>query len=149
MTRSFRACLSTYVILTICVGLIPAITLPSALRGDRDAAWIAATGIAALLFVYFWLSRFRVTITPDTIVYSSLFTGERRIRLADVTHTEMIYQTGWIGWRYLLAVTARGVTTRMNYKVLSREAAKELFDAVDPNRSLPHVGFGRSFDPRR
>ena len=149
MTRSFRACLSTYVILTICFGLIPGITLPSALRGDRDAGWIAAVGIAVLLFVYFWLSRFRVTITPDAVVYSSLFTGERRIRLADVTHTEMICESGLYGRRYLLAVTARGVTTRMNYKVLSREAARKLFDAVDPNQSLPHAGFGRSFDPRK
>jgi len=136
MTRSFRACLSTYVILTICVGLIPAITLPIAMRGDQGAGEIAAAGIAALLFGYFWLSRFQLTLTPDTVVYSSLFTGERRIRVAEVSHSEMIYQSCLYGGRYLLAVTASGVTTRINFKVFSREAASALFHLIGPNQAL-------------
>jgi hypothetical protein len=136
MARPYRACLSSYIVLTICFGLIPAITLPMGLRGDRDAAAVAVAGIVALLLVYFWLSRFRLTISPDVLVYSSLFTGERRIRLADITHTNMVYQTGLYGFRCLLAITANGITTRINFKVFSREAATALFHLVGPNKSL-------------
>jgi hypothetical protein len=32
------------------------------LRGDKGAAQIAAVGFAALVFAYFWLSRFRLVI---------------------------------------------------------------------------------------
>ncbi|MGB9475348.1 MAG: hypothetical protein WCE87_09795 [Candidatus Udaeobacter sp.] len=136
MARSYRACWSSYIVLTICVGLIFAITLPMALRGDRDAAALAATGIIALLFIHFWLPRFRLTINPDGLVYSSLFIGERRISLADITRTNIIYQTGLYGFRYLLAITANSVTTRINFKVFSREAASALFHLVRPNESL-------------
>jgi hypothetical protein len=110
--------------------------MPMALRGDRDAAAVAAVGIVALLFIYFWLSRFRLTINPDGLVYSSLFTGERRIRLVDITHTKMVYETGLYNFRCLLAITASGVTTRINFKVFSREAARALFHLVRPNQSL-------------
>jgi hypothetical protein len=126
MQRSYRTCLRSYVALTICIGWLPAVTLPSALQGDRDAAELAAVGIASLLFVYFWLSRFKLTIAPDTLIYASLFTGERRINIAEITHSEMVYQGGSYR-RYLLAVTAHGVTTRINFKVFSREAASALF----------------------
>ncbi len=136
MARSYRACLSGYIVLTICFGLIPAITLPMALRGDRDAAVVAVAAIVALLLIYFWLSRFRLAISPDALVYSSLFTGERRIRLADITHTSMVCQTGLYGFRGLLAIAANGVTTRINIKVFSREAATALFHLVGPNQSL-------------
>jgi hypothetical protein len=136
MTRSYCACLSSYIVLTICFGLVPAITLPMGLSGDRDATAVAVAGIVALLLIYFWLLRFRLTISPDALIYSSLFTGERRIRFADITHTNMVYQTGLYGFRRLLAVTANGVTTRINFKVFSREAASALLHAVGPNQSL-------------
>jgi len=44
------------------IGIIPAIATPFALRGDKGAAQIAAVGFAALVFAYFWLSRFRLVI---------------------------------------------------------------------------------------
>lgn len=86
---------------------------------------------------------------PEMLIYCSLFAGERRIHLSEVSSREMIHQSGRGGGRYLLAVTARDITTRINFKVFSREAARELFRVVDPNQSLPSVGFGRSFDPRK
>jgi hypothetical protein len=136
MARSYRAYLSSYIVLTVCFGLVPAITLPMGLHGDRDAAAVAAVGVVALLFIYFWLSRFRLTINPDGLVYSSLFTGERRIRLADITHTNVVYETGPYNFRCLLAITANGVTTRINFKVFSRDATRVLFHLVRPNQSL-------------
>jgi len=136
MACSYRACLSSYIILTVCFGLVPAITLPMGLHGDRDAAAVVAVGVVALLFIYFWLSRFRLTINPDGLVYSSLFTGERRIRLADIKHTNMVYEAGLGNFRCLLAITANGVTTRINFKVFSCDATRALFHLVKPNQSL-------------
>src|SRR5207253_10689937 len=49
MSRTYRACWSSYLVLTICIGLIPAITLPMALHGERGAAQVAVVGFAALL----------------------------------------------------------------------------------------------------
>ena len=136
MSRTYRACLSSYIVLSICIGITPAIALVFALRGDRDAMWIVAVGLAALLFTYFWLSRFRLTITSHSVTYCSLFTGERTIELSEVDGSDMVYQSGLYGGRYLLAVKARGTTTRINFKVFSREAARALFHLVGPNQSL-------------
>jgi hypothetical protein len=135
MSHTFRACWSSYVVLTICIGLLPAITLPAAVHGDRDAAWIASAGVAALLFAYFWLSRFRLTVTPQEIIYHSLFTGERVIRLSEITASEIYWERGY-GHRALLQQKSGGVTTRINLKVFSREVAAALFHLVEPNQSL-------------
>src|SRR6266446_29511 len=51
--RSFRDCRSSYVILTICVGIVPAVALPFALRDGRNPAGITTAGLAVSLFVYF------------------------------------------------------------------------------------------------
>jgi hypothetical protein len=53
----------------------------------------------------------------------------------------MVNQSGLYGGRYLLAVKVRGTTTRINFKVFSREAARALFHLVGPNQSLePSAG---------
>ena len=144
MSRTYRACWSSYLILTICVGALPTIALMIALHGDHGAAEVAAAGFAVLLFIYFWLSRFRLTITPDNVIYSSLYTGERTINLAEVEGSEMIYQSGFYGGRYLLEVNARGIKTRINFKVFSRDAVRALFHLVGPNQSLePTAGPSR------
>ena len=121
--------------LTICVGITPAIVLPAALHGDKGAAQIAAAGFVALLFVYFWLSRFRLTITPDALTYSSLFTGERVIRFSEITASDIFWQ-GTGRKRPLLEIKARGGTTRINFKVFSREAVTALFHLAGPNLAL-------------
>jgi hypothetical protein len=143
MSRTFRARLSSYIILTICIGITPAIALLIALRGDSGPAWIVAVGIGALLFTYFWLSRFRLTITPQSLTYRSLFTGERVIELSEVEDSQIISQSGLYGVRSLLEVTARGVKTRINFKVFSLEAAQTVFHLVGPNQSLQPTA-GRS-----
>lgn len=141
LMHTFRACLNSYIVLTICVGLTPAIALVFALRSNRNAIWIVAIGTTALLFTYFWLSRFKLTITPHSVIYSSLFTGERTIDLSEVHGSDTVYESGLYGSRYLLAVNARGMTTRINFKVFSREAARALFHLVGPNQALePTVG---------
>ena len=136
MSRTYRACLSSYVVLSICIAITPAIALVFVLRGDRDAMWVVVVGLAALLFTYFWLSRFRLTITPHSVTYSSLFTSERTIELSEVDRSDMACQSGLYDGRYLLAVKAQGTTMRINFKVFSREAARALFHLIGPNQSL-------------
>jgi hypothetical protein len=75
-------------------------------------------------------------MTPDKVIYSSLYTGERTINLGEVEGSEMIYQSGFYGGRYLLEVKAHGVKTRINFKVFSRDAVRALFHLVGPNQSL-------------
>jgi hypothetical protein len=135
MERTFRARLSSYVVLTVCVGITPAITVPFALHGDKDAAWIAAVGLAALLFTYFWLSRFRLSFTRDVLTYSSLFTGERTIHYSDITESQLYcqrYASRYGGRRTMLQLTVHGKPLRINYKVFSRDAVKMLFGVAGP-----------------
>jgi hypothetical protein len=138
MERTYRACLSSYIVLTICIGLTPAIALAIALRGDRDAAWVTIAGFAALLFTYFWLSRFHLTITPHSITYRSLFAGEHTIELSDITSRDIYWERGRYS-RPLLELHVRGKRLRINYKVFSLEGAHALFQAVGPNQSLEPI----------
>jgi hypothetical protein len=139
MSRTFHACWSTYVAMTICFGIVPVISLPAALHGDKDAAWIAAGSFALLLFVYFWLSQFKLVITPSKLIYSSLFTGERIIEFSQLAASDVVWQGQGAHQRMLLRLTAAGVTTRINFKVFSREAVRALFHLVGPNQSLEPV----------
>ena len=136
MERTYRACLSSYIVLTICIGVTPAIALAIALRGDSVAAWVAAAGFAALLFTYFWLSRFKLVITPHSLTYSSLFTGERTMELSEISTRDIHEERGLYGSRYLLELYARGKRLRITYKVFSLEGAHALFEAVRPNQAL-------------
>jgi hypothetical protein len=132
--------------MTICIAIIPAITVPLALRGDRGAAPIAILGVAALLFAYFWLSRFRLTITPHSLTYTSLFTGERVIQFSELTESDIVWESYPPGRAYsrpLLQLVVGGKATRINFKVFSLEAAQALFHLVGPNQSLQPTA-GRS-----
>jgi hypothetical protein len=132
MERTFRACLSSYIVLTVCIGITPAITLLFALRGDKDAAWVAAAGFAALLFTYFWLSRFRLSFAPEALIYSSLFTGRHTIRLSELTRSQLYHQSGIYGSRDLLQLSVHGTTLRINFKVFSDDAVRILFEVAGP-----------------
>ena len=136
MERTFRACLSSYIVLTICVGITPAIAFAIALQGDRGAVWVTIAGFAALLFTYFWLSRFQLTLTPHSLTYRSLFTGERTVSFADITSSDLYWQRGAYGCRFLLELMAGGRRLRINYKVFSREAVHALFHLLGPNQAL-------------
>jgi hypothetical protein len=86
-----------------------------ALHGGRGAAQVAVVGFAALLFTYFWLSRFKLIITPDKLLYSSLFTGERVIAFSEISASDIHWQRGFYGAKALLQLKSRGVTTRLNF----------------------------------
>jgi hypothetical protein len=88
MSRIYRTRLSSYIVLSICIGITPAIALVFALRGDRDAMWVVAVGLAALLFTYF---GFRASGSPlrliplHTAVYSLVSARSSFPRLMDRT----------------------------------------------------------------
>jgi hypothetical protein len=130
MERTFRACLRPYIILTVCIGITPLIALLPAIRGDKDAAWVTAIGFAALLFTYFWLSRFRLTFTPDALTYSSLFAGHHRVPLSELARSQIYHQSGKYGGRDLLQLTVHGKTLRINFKVFSDDATRMLFEVA-------------------
>ena len=135
MSQSYRACWSSYLVLTVCVGLLPAITLPIGLRGDHGASQVTALGLAVLLFTYFWLSRFKLTVTPRTITYSSLYSGERTVNLSEVEASEIVCQTFYLFYRrFLLEVRTKDETLRINYKVFSREAVRTVFHVLGLTR---------------
>ena len=136
MTRTFRAAVKPYVVLTICIGIVPAFALPQAFRGDKDALWIGVAGFAALLFTYFWLSRFRLTITPHSLTYCSLFAGERTIKFSDITASHMVWRSALYGSYSRLYLTAHGGTTRINFHVFPDDAARALLHLAGPNQAL-------------
>jgi len=83
-----------------------------------------------------WLSRFRITITPTVLRYSSPFSSERTINLPDIESSGVVFQRGTRGVRPLLEVRTPGVTVRIHFKVFSQEARKDLFQATGANKSL-------------
>jgi hypothetical protein len=83
-----------------------------------------------------WLSRFRIIITPTALRYSSPFCNERTIILPDIESSEVVIQRGTRGVRPLLEVRTSGVTLRIHFKVFSHEARKDLFQVTGANKSL-------------
>ena len=66
----------------------------------------------------------------DTLTYSSLYCGVRTIHLSDIESSEVVFQFGGPGVRPLLEVRTPGTTLRINFKVFSHEARKDLFQVV-------------------
>lgn len=135
MSRTFHASTGRYIVATIAFGILPLFCLPLAMKGVRGAAQIAIAGLAALLFAYFWLSRFKLTLTPQSLTYHSLWT-ERTIRFSDITASEWVIQGHGPRQRTLLQLTAQREKTRINIKVFSSEAQSALVHLVGPNHSL-------------
>jgi hypothetical protein len=83
-----------------------------------------------------WLSRFRIAITPTSLRYSCPFCDERTIKLPDIESSEVVFQRGTRGVRPLLEVRTPGVTLKIHFKVFSHEARKDLFQVTGANKSL-------------
>jgi hypothetical protein len=94
--------------------------------------------VAALIpaFTIWWLSRFRITITPTVLRYSSPFSSERTINLPDIESSGVVFQRGARGVRPLLEVRTPGVTVRIHFKVFSQEACTDLFQTTGANKTL-------------
>jgi hypothetical protein len=120
-------------VMTICVGIGPAIITPVALRGDRGATLIAIVGWAALLFTWFWLWRFRLDFSTERVGYASLFKPYRTIQRDSIGEAAFARETSAFEGRNTFVVTgAGGEELRINAKVFSREAVQQLFQLGSP-----------------
>ena len=132
--HTFRACWSSYLVMTICIGIIPTVTTPLALRGDRGATQIAVVGWAALLLAYFWLSRFRLEFSDERIGYESLFSPYRIIQRDAVADAEFARDSSSYESPFTFVVrTVTGEQLRINAKVFSREALQHLLQLTPKN----------------
>jgi hypothetical protein len=91
--------------------------------------WLSLIAAAVPVGTVWWLSRFRITITPSRLTYSSA-NGERSIELSDIESAGIIIQRGISGSRPLLEVRSPTTILRIHFKVFSHEARKDLFQVV-------------------
>jgi hypothetical protein len=98
---------------------------------------LLSLAVAIPVAVVCWLSRFRITITSSALTYASLHCGARTINLSDIKSSGVILRGGTRGLQPLLEVRTPTVILRINYKVFSQEARKDLFQVVAAN---PVVG---------
>lgn len=136
MERVYRVPLSTYFGLGLfvaglafvclvmpCIFAYPSRPLPQVILLSVLAAAIPVVAI-------WWLSRFQISITPSTLTYSSLNCGKQTINLSDIGSSEVVMLRGTRGYQPLLEVRTPRVTLRINFKVFSHEARKDLFQTV-------------------
>ncbi len=131
----FAAGLAFVCLLVPCIFAYPARSLSQIVLLSVLAAAIPSATI-------WWLSRFRITITPTALKYSSPFRDERTISLPDIESAEVIFQRGTRGVQPLLEVRAPGDTLRIHFKVFSHEARKDLFQVTGANKSLQATAAG-------
>ena len=86
--------------------------------------------VAIPVATVWWLSRFKITITPTTLTYSSAYYGEQTVNLSDIESSGIIRQHDIYGSRSLLEVKSRGIKFRINFKMFSHEALEDLFLVV-------------------
>jgi len=129
----FAAALAFVCLLVPCIFAYPAHPL-------RQIVLLSILAASIPFATIWWLSRFRITITPTTLTYSSLFCGERTINLSDIESSEVVFQLGTRGVRPLLEVRTPGVMLRIHFKVFSHEARKDLFQVAGTNKSLQATG---------
>ena len=142
MERSYRVPASTYFglglfaagLAFVCL-LVPCIFAYPA-RPISQIVLLSVLTVAIPSATIWWLSRFRITITPTALRYSSPFRDERSINLPEIESSEVIFQRGTYGVRPLLEVRAPGVTLRIHFKVFSHEARKDLFQVTGANNAL-------------
>jgi hypothetical protein len=91
---------------------------------------LSITAIVIPVAVVWWLSRFKIIITPDALIYSSAFGRQQSVSLTDITHSKIIMRAGISGVQPLLEVRSKETQLRINFKVFSHEARKDLFHAV-------------------
>lgn len=97
-----KSAVDAYVLLGACFGM-PAIlaALVMWLRPDVASQWLPvfAIGLLVTAFVYIWLGAFRLRVTGGEIVYRTLFSGEKRVWLSQITSaTRVLEFNPWTHW---------------------------------------------------
>lgn len=83
-----QASRGSYAMLLSCLALPLLICLLAARK--QPSMWLPASiCFGAMGFVALWLRSFRVSVTEDAIIYSSLFGGRRSVRIEDIESAEI------------------------------------------------------------
>jgi hypothetical protein len=93
--REFRACRSSYIVFgVICGGIIVLGAVTLLVNYEPSGWWLVGLPVLALAFIAFWLSRFRLVITPESVCCSNLFSRQQTIRRSEIAATGFADQTG-------------------------------------------------------
>ena len=136
MQRTYRVPASTYFGLGLFAsGLAFVILLaPLLFAYPKDSPTkillISIAALAVPIATIWWLSRFKIIITPDTLIYSSAFGRQRSVNLTGITNSRIIMRIGIIRVQPLLEVESKETRLRINFKVFSHETRKDLFNIV-------------------
>jgi hypothetical protein len=130
MAMEFRACPSSYVVFGIIFGT-PLVLVSAVLIRGADPSWWQGIAVSSLLLAssVLGLSRYRLVITPDAVVYSSPLRRRRMIRRSDLTHAGFAEETGPLESPVTFVIQGQaGEELRINAKVFSRNAVAALTD---------------------
>jgi hypothetical protein len=126
----FRACPGSYVVFGIIFGTPLLLFCAVVIRGADPSWWqgIAVSSFALALSVL-GLSRYRLVITSDAVVYASPFHRGRMIRRSDITYADFAEETGPLESPITFVLRGQtGEELRINAKVFSRKAVAALAD---------------------
>ena len=139
MHRTFRACISAYVVFAV----ISSVFIGGGIwLGLTQSDWrLALTGLGVLLLFYLALSRFRLIITPECVAYRSPLGGERSVRCSEIVSVKFASDTGAMESPLTLVIrSTSGPEIRMNAKVFSLEAIRCVSSLSPDNSGLKGAG---------
>lgn len=122
--------MSSYVVFAVICGPFIAASIV-AVAVSAQLTWLKMTAVStgALALSFIWLRRFRLLITADTVTYTSLLGGQRRITRADIIVADFVESTGATESPLTFVLRTRdGTELRINAKVFSLEAVQALVD---------------------
>lgn len=126
----FRACLGSYVVFGIIFGTPLLLFCAVVIRG-ADPSWWQGIAVSSLALAsgFLGLSRYRLVIAPDAVVYSSPFHRRRMIRRSEITHADFAEETGPLESPITFVIQGQaGEELRINAKVVSLNAVAALAD---------------------
>lgn len=135
MHRQYKASLNSYIGLGIgALGFSAVLLCPLFIEyplSKPHDVWLAsAIGIGLPVFTFWWLSRFRLTITPGELSYSSAFRRERTIKLSEVYSAGIVHMGG--GMKLFDVRSTDGTSLLIHYNIFSEAACKDLFKLAMP-----------------
>jgi hypothetical protein len=129
----FRASLVPYVVFSVILGTLIIFLGIVGVAKEEASVWWPVTGcVLALAFVLYWLSRFRLIITAESVTYASLFTGTCTVRRREIAMAEFAEHTGPMESPFTFVIlTKTGEQIRINAKVFPQIAVDRLMKLLE------------------
>jgi hypothetical protein len=91
MVATFRARRKVYAVF-FSIGVVFLLASIVIWENEQYGDFTGMISVAAsyYLFIFFWISRFQLTLMDDSISYRSLFWGTRSLRFADIQTAEVL-----------------------------------------------------------